>query len=56
MSLIKKKKKHDEKVLLATTKLNTTQVLISKALINSDIKLNLYYIRCSIFTEKEILS
>ena len=37
MSIIKKKK-HDEKVLLATTKLNIIiQVLISKALINSNI-------------------
>ena len=35
MSIIKKKK-HDEKVLLATTKLNIIQVLISKALINSN--------------------
>ena len=31
----KKKKKHDEIVLLGKAKLNTTEVLISKALINS---------------------
>ena len=31
------KKKHDEIVLLAKTKLNSVEVLISKALINSNI-------------------
>ena len=36
MSIIKKKeKKHDKIVLLAKSKLNTIEVLISKALINS---------------------
>ena len=35
-SLIKKKKKkHDKKVLLGKDKLNTIEVIISKALINS---------------------
>ena len=33
----KKKKKHDKIVLLATSKLDNTEDLISKALINSDI-------------------
>ena len=33
--LKKKKKKHDEIVLLTKTKLNSTEVLISKALIDS---------------------
>ena len=33
----KKKKKHDKIVLLAKSKLNSIEVLISKALINSDI-------------------
>ena len=33
----KKKKKHDKIVLLAKTKLNTTEPLISKALIDSNI-------------------
>ena len=33
----KKKKKHDEIVLLAKSKLNSIEVLISKALINSNI-------------------
>ena len=32
-----KKKKHDEIVLLAKSKLNSTEILISKALINSNI-------------------
>ena len=37
-SLIKKKKKkHDKMVLLAKYKLNSTEVLISKALIDSNI-------------------
>ena len=33
----KKKKKHDEIILLAKSKLNCIEVLISEALINSDI-------------------
>ena len=33
----KKKKKHDEMVSLAQPKLNNTEILISKALINSNI-------------------
>ena len=33
----KKKKKHDEIVLLAKSKLNNTEVIISKTLINSNI-------------------
>ena len=33
----KKKKKHDKIVLLAKSKLNSTEVLISKALIDSNI-------------------
>ena len=35
--IIKKKKKHDKVVLLAKPKLNITEVLISKALIDSNI-------------------
>ena len=35
LSIIKKKKKHDKTVLLGKDKLNTIEVLISKALINS---------------------
>ena len=34
-SIIKKKKKHDKIILLAKSKLNSIEVLISKALINS---------------------
>ena len=34
-SIIKKKKKHDKIVLLRKSKLNTIEILISKALINS---------------------
>ena len=34
-AILKKKKKHDEIVLLTKTKLNSTEVLISKALIDS---------------------
>ena len=38
MSIIKKKKKnHNKKVLLAKSKLNSIEVLISKALIDSNI-------------------
>ena len=37
-SIIKKKKKHDKIVLLAKYKLNTVEVLISKALIDSVIR------------------
>ena len=33
----KKKKKHDKKVLLAKSKLNSIEVLVSKGLVNSDI-------------------
>ena len=37
-SIIKKKeKKHDKKILLATSKLNSTELVISKALINWNI-------------------
>ena len=36
-SIIKKKKRHDEIVLLAKSKLNSIEFLISKALINSNI-------------------
>ena len=36
-SIIKKKKKHDKIVLLAKSKLNSMEILISKALIDSNI-------------------
>ena len=39
-SIIKKKKKHDKIVLLAKTKLNSTEILISRSLIDSYINLN----------------
>ena len=39
-SIIKKKKKHDKVVLLANSKLNSIEVLISKALIDSNISHN----------------
>ena len=39
----KKKKKHDEIVLIAKTKLNSTEVLISKALIDSNISHDEYF-------------
>ena len=41
-SIIKKKKKHDKIVLLAKYKLNTVEVLISKALIDSVIRYDEY--------------
>ena len=41
-SIINKKKKHEKTVLLQKTKLNSIEVLISKALINS-------YISCDQF-------
>ena len=43
VSLIKKKKKHGEIVLLAKTNVDTMEVLISKALINSYIYHNNFF-------------
>ena len=43
VSLIKKKKKHGKIVLLAKTNVNTMEVLISKALINSYIYHNNFF-------------
>ena len=41
-SIIKKKKKHDKILLLASCKLNSIEVLISKALFDSNISQNLF--------------
>ena len=40
MSIIKKKKKHDQMAFLGKTKLDTIEVLISKSLVNSYISHN----------------
>ena len=40
----KKKKKHDKMVLLATSKLNSTEVLISKVLIDSNISHEIFFL------------
>ena len=52
----KKKKKHDKIVLLAKSKLNSIEVLISKALIDSNISHCFYqYVQCVIVKNQNFL-
>ena len=47
----RKKKKHDKIVLLATAKLNSIEVLISKALINSNISYDEFVLTNNVLKE-----
>ena len=49
----KKKKKHDKIVLLAKSKLNSIEVLISKALIHSDIRYDEFVLIKNVLKEYE---